>query len=127
MSSLPLNTLQRLARIEALLSNAGIVKRNRLQMSNNTGAPMDTRQKQVAGDGIALAAPLAPPNVVIPAPQGNPQVGDIMTPTIDIYALTHAPILGLIQFYNEDFGIATADTVSVRAQKVFNWLTEDVF
>ncbi|KAJ7016925.1 hypothetical protein C8F04DRAFT_1158877 [Mycena alexandri] len=127
-----LATLQRLeasqARVEARLENAGIVKRNRLQLSNNSGSTVYiARRKQVAGDGLALATAVAPANVVVPALQGNSVVGAAFNPTIDVHTLNHAPILSLIRFYNEDFGITLQDTVPIRVQKVTNWLTEPMF
>ncbi|KAJ7073916.1 hypothetical protein C8F01DRAFT_1098681 [Mycena amicta] len=116
------------ARIEARSDNATIVKRNRLELPNNTGSTAyAARHKQVAGDGLALATALAPPNVAIPALQGNPEVGDVMTPTIDVYTLDSAAILTLIRFHNEDFGIYLQDAVHNRAQKVANWLTQPMF
>ncbi|KAJ7919755.1 hypothetical protein B0H13DRAFT_1868169 [Mycena leptocephala] len=127
-----LASLQRLedsqARVEARLDNAGIVKRNRLQLSNNSGSTVyNARRKQVAGDGLALATTVAAGNAVMPGLQGNPAVGAVFSPTIDVHALTHAGILSLIRFYNEDFGITLQDTVPIRAQKVTNWLVEPMF
>ncbi|KAJ7312638.1 hypothetical protein DFH08DRAFT_1044305 [Mycena albidolilacea] len=118
-----LATLQRLevsqARVEARLDNAAIVKRNRLQLMNNSGSTVYiARRKQVAGDGLALATVLAPPNLMVPGLQGNSVVGATFSPTIDAHTLNHGPILSLIRFYNEDFGITLQDTVPIRAQKV---------
>ncbi|KAJ6597440.1 hypothetical protein B0H10DRAFT_745709 [Mycena sp. CBHHK59/15] len=84
-------------------------------------------RQQVAGDGLALATAVAPANVVMPGLQGNSVVGAVFNPTIDVHALNHAPILSLIRFYNEDFGITLQDTVPIRAQNVTNWLTEPMF
>ncbi|KAJ7840743.1 hypothetical protein B0H13DRAFT_2100278 [Mycena leptocephala] len=115
-------------RVEARLDNAGIVKRNQLERANNSGTTVYVaRKKQVAGDGLALATALAPVNVNVPPPQANATVGAVFHATIDTHGMNHANILGLIQFYNEDFGIAAEDTVSTRSQKITNWLTEPMF
>jgi hypothetical protein len=63
----------------------------------------------------------------VPPPQANATVGAVFHATIDTHGMNHANILGLIQFYNEDFGIAAEDTVSTRSQKITNWLTEPMF
>ncbi|KAJ7501372.1 hypothetical protein B0H11DRAFT_2373528 [Mycena galericulata] len=110
--------------------NAGIVKRNRLEVTNNSGTTVYVaRKKQVAGDGLALATALAPvnPNVNVPPPQGNAAVGAVFHATIDTHGMNHGMILGLIRFYNEDFGIVPGDTVPTRSQKITNWLTEPMF
>ncbi|KAJ7501037.1 hypothetical protein B0H11DRAFT_1993426 [Mycena galericulata] len=127
-----LAALQRLeasqGRVEARLDNAAIVKRNRLQLTNNSGTTVYiSRRKQVAADGLALATALAPANVPVPPLQGNAVVGAVFNATIDVRALNHAMILSLIRFYNEDFGITVPDTVPVRSQKVTNWLIEPMF
>jgi hypothetical protein len=82
--------------------------------------------RQVSGDGLALATAVAPPNLAVPGLQGN-SIGAVFNPTIDVQTLNHAPILSLIRFYNEDFGITLQDTVPIRTQKVTNWLTEPMF
>jgi hypothetical protein len=61
--------------------------------------------RQVSGDGLALATAVAPPNLAVPGLQGN-SIGAVFNPTIDVQTLNHAPILSLIRFYNEDFGVA---------------------
>lgn len=38
--------------------------------------------------------------------------------------LTHAEILQMMLFYNEDFGILANDTASTRREKVRHWLSQ---
>ncbi|KAJ7073933.1 hypothetical protein C8F01DRAFT_1224715 [Mycena amicta] len=114
-------------RLEARLDNIRIVKRNRiLSQTDSDSLSFNARQKEVAGDGLALAVALAPPNVELPAQQGNPQLGDVMSPTINYGEVDDAQILALIRFYNEDFRIVPADDISMRARKIRMWLTFDV-
>ncbi|KAJ7137704.1 hypothetical protein C8R44DRAFT_975704 [Mycena epipterygia] len=115
------NILVAALRVEARLDNAGIVKRNRLQLAGTT--TYIARKKQVAGDGLALATALAG-NTPVPPPQGDAAVGAVYSASIDPHGMTHAQILGLIRFYNEDFGIIPTDLVPARVQKITNWLIE---
>ncbi|ESK83664.1 hypothetical protein Moror_2164 [Moniliophthora roreri MCA 2997] len=80
--------------------------------------------KTIPGSGHVLAyslrhaagAPIVPLNPV-------PDIGAIhhLDPrTID--SMTHADILDLIAFYNEDFGITAGDNLAARRDKVKEWL-----
>ncbi|KAJ6502197.1 hypothetical protein C8R45DRAFT_975724 [Mycena sanguinolenta] len=121
------NILAAVLRVEARLDNAGIVKRNQLQLANDSGTTAYiARKKQVAGDGLALATALAG-NTPVPPPQGNPAVGAVSSASIDPHAMTNAQILALIRFYNEDFGIIPTDPIPARLQKIMNWLIEPMF
>ncbi|KAJ7367586.1 hypothetical protein DFH08DRAFT_795737 [Mycena albidolilacea] len=107
------NILEAVLRVEARLDNTEIVKRNRLEVANNSGTTVYVaRKKQVTGDGLALATALAPvnPNVNVPPLQGDAAVGAVFHATIETHGMNHGTILGLIRFYNEDFSIAPGDT-----------------
>ncbi|KAF8734345.1 hypothetical protein AX14_003392 [Amanita brunnescens Koide BX004] len=95
---------------------------------NNTGiTAYHAKQKEVAGDGTALANTLLPAGFApLPALPQVPAVGALIAPLINTHFLTHPVILQNIQFYNYDFGIQLADTVLVRRKKIENWLTMDI-
>ncbi|KAJ7898829.1 hypothetical protein B0H14DRAFT_2674425 [Mycena olivaceomarginata] len=119
----------RFDRLEARLENAAIVKSNRVHLDTNTGSNVYTaRQKQVPGDGSLLAQTMAGNTAVPPLPpHANTNIGGVYSVTIDVSNLNLGPILGLIRFYNEDFGIQAGDTLSTRKQKIMNWLTLPMF
>jgi hypothetical protein len=57
----------------------------------------------------------------------NAGIGDVpdeFNPNIDEYQ--DADILRLVIFYNDDFGIALADTVAIRRLKLRTWLLDQV-
>ncbi|KAJ7480017.1 hypothetical protein B0H11DRAFT_2026199 [Mycena galericulata] len=120
------NIFNRLTRVEARLDNGTIVKKNRRQLAIN---PLTTvfiaRKKQEPGDGGWHAKNLAPVNnMPMPPLQDHAVVGAVFSGTIDTHAQTHAMILNLMRFYNETFGIIPSDPITVRWQKLRDWLTE---
>ncbi|KAF8333872.1 hypothetical protein F5887DRAFT_921618 [Amanita rubescens] len=80
---------------------------------NNAGTTTyHAKQKEVAGDGTALANTLLPVgSPPLPALPQVPAVGALIAPLINTHILTHPLILETIQFYNYDFGIRQTDTV----------------
>jgi hypothetical protein len=75
---------------------------------------------QAVGHNLGQAAQQA-----LAVPQPVPNVGDTppaFNPKIEEYS--HFHILGLIVFYNDDFGIALVDTLPTRIQKVRRFLAE---
>eukprot|EP01124_Arcella_intermedia_P023684 TRINITY_DN3811_c0_g1_i3.p1 TRINITY_DN3811_c0_g1~~TRINITY_DN3811_c0_g1_i3.p1 ORF type:complete len:202 (+),score=38.32 TRINITY_DN3811_c0_g1_i3:36-641(+) len=101
------------------------------------GAPvLGIRSKEVVGLMSAVAplafAALTPPGVapaIIPVPAIGavppllPGAGGIYPGTqATILALTHQQIMNLMEFYNEDFGIAVGDPIGVRINKVGRWI-----
>lgn len=78
--------------------------------------------QQQAGSGVGLATALRPGNTLLPA-QTASAVGTVMPmwdPAIDGWS--HARILRIIEFYNQDFGIVLADDLATRKSKVRDWL-----
>ncbi|KAJ6578805.1 hypothetical protein DFH09DRAFT_1077724 [Mycena vulgaris] len=110
-------------RLHIKLDNMAIVKKNNLKMMR-TGGVTDhfARKKEVPGDGLSLATALAP-DIPVPLPQHNAEIGAVFNATLNPYDLDDASILSLIRFYNEDFGIILTDTTPTRCQKISDWLT----
>ncbi|KAF8334359.1 hypothetical protein F5887DRAFT_1285955 [Amanita rubescens] len=120
----------RFALIEARQVNARISRLNKLDMNSNPGQiAFRAKQKEVAGDGTALANNLLVAGEVGPfeALQPVPAVGTTVGDTINLIDLTHHGILRLVQYYNTDFGIQPGElAVAVRQQRILYWLTNDV-
>ncbi|KAF8240781.1 hypothetical protein L208DRAFT_1230424, partial [Tricholoma matsutake] len=117
-----------LQHVEPRQENARIGRFNHLELTHNTGVTTyQAKQKEVIGNGIALANTVSLPNAAPMAPLlPIPAIGATFAPTINIHTLNHHAILQLIQFYNQSFGIQICDTVPVRSQKIANWLTTDI-
>ncbi|KAJ7039753.1 hypothetical protein C8F04DRAFT_1084704 [Mycena alexandri] len=82
--------------------------------------------KTVAGSGIALATAMAVGGVHVP-PATNSAVNTVCPLLLGVTAATisafsHAQILVLVEFYNENFGVVPGDTVSQRQAKIFQWV-----
>ncbi|KAJ7223104.1 hypothetical protein GGX14DRAFT_426852 [Mycena pura] len=82
--------------------------------------------KTVAGSGLALANTIAVGQVPPPLPT-NSAVNTVCPLLVGanaatINSFTHAQILALVEFYNENFGIIPADTIAERQSKVLRWL-----
>eukprot|EP01124_Arcella_intermedia_P023683 TRINITY_DN3811_c0_g1_i2.p1 TRINITY_DN3811_c0_g1~~TRINITY_DN3811_c0_g1_i2.p1 ORF type:complete len:227 (+),score=26.63 TRINITY_DN3811_c0_g1_i2:36-716(+) len=127
------------ASLQQMIRNEHIVRNNShlvaLPPVVGPGAPvLGIRSKEVVGLMSAVAplafAALTPPGVfpaIIPVPAigAVPPLlpGGIYPGTqAAILALTHQQILDLIEFYNEDFGIAVGDPIGVRINKVGRWI-----
>ena len=71
-----------------------------------------------------FAEPYPPPHVNHYRPDA--EVGDVPDQwDSDIGAYTHAQVLKLVVFYNDDFGINEGDLLTVKRNKLRNWLTGD--
>ena len=84
---------------------------------------------KVDGNGTILVNDIVYYNNQIPlAPLAvAPAVGTIFSPTIETHNLNHPTVLRIIQFYNQNFDIWPGDTIPIRAQKIVNWLTSDIW
>ena len=51
-----------------------------------------------------------------------PVVGTVFSLMIETHIINHLTILRIVQHYNQDFGIQPGDTVTIRSQKIANWL-----
>jgi hypothetical protein len=83
---------------------------------------------QIPGHGENLARRVAPPHVAPDYPQKNappPAIGSVpLNFNGHPSGYTHAEILNIIIFYNDDFGIVERDNIGTRTAKLRAWLTE---
>ncbi|KAI0247079.1 hypothetical protein BJV78DRAFT_1364394 [Lactifluus subvellereus] len=115
---------QRMARFEASLANTRISSRNRRYIRD----PIRPLHKSVDGNGHALALAICrQPQLPEPveAYHPNAMIGALPNPwDPDIEGYSHANILKLVVFYNDDFGIVPADRLRTRRGKVRTWLLD---
>lgn len=78
---------------------------------------------QIPGHGHAKALSVSPVGIAIQQPPVAADIGLVPTPfDNNISAYTHAQILDLIIFYNDDFGIVPGEALSSRQNKVLYFL-----
>jgi len=119
---------QRFTKIEVIMENARIVKRNQHLRSLGPGQVYGSRRKEVIGSGTALAQQIhggaaLPPNIDINPPAN---VGTA-PPDLNPFSATNNDILRLISFYNDTFGIIDTDNLATCHEKLIHWLTERFF
>ncbi len=109
------------------LDNVGIMKHNASDFT--TSAKLKAPKKTVKGLlDVSRYIHSSANGKEIFTPEKNPEIGDCHPLLVGanwarVNKFTHAEIISIMQWYNEDMHIATEDDINIRGVKVRSWLT----